>query len=112
MAGRFARIRFRLKNKSKHFSKQRLTRGECFVLVFGMENENLAVTAARWVADLMKADGITPAILEAMSEEERVALSLAYFDEVGKKIAHIQTTYLTRTGAREAMQRTVLSFVR
>ena len=76
------------------------------------QTENLAVTAARWVADLMKADGVTPAILEAMSEDERVSLSLAYFDEVGKKIARIQTTYLTRTGARDAMQAHVLAFVR
>lgn len=70
---------------------------------------NLTHNVAQWVADLMKADGVTPAILAEMSEADQVALSLAYLDAVGKKITHIQNTYMTRHGAAAAMQSHILS---
>ncbi len=57
---------------------------------------------AKWVADLMKADGVTP---EMVTPE----LTLAYFDEVGRRIEKLQSTYLTRTGAKEAMQSHILT---
>lgn len=44
-----------------------------------MSNELLA----KWVADSMKADGVTAEHLAAMSEADRVSLSLAYVDAVG-----------------------------
>ena len=65
-----------------------------------MENKRLA----QWVADLMKADGVT-------AEMVTPDLALAYVDAIGRKIEAIQTTYLTRTGAKEAMQAAVLARV-
>ena len=66
-----------------------------------METNN----TAKWVADLMRADKVTP---EMVTPE----LALAYFDEVGRRIKKIQTIYLTRAGARAAMQSRVLSLLR
>lgn len=57
-----------------------------------MTNETLA----KWVADMMKADGITAEQFGAMSEAEQVNASLAYVDAVGKKIVNMQTQLLTR----------------
>ena len=64
--------------------------------------ESALTLKAKWVADLMKADG-----LDAANASPDVVL--AYFDEVGRRIEKMQTTYLTRTGAREAMQQHVRS---
>ena len=60
---------------------------------------------AQWVADLMKADKVTA---EMVTPE----LALAYFDEVGRRIARIQSIYLTRNDAKEAIQRRILSILR
>ena len=60
-----------------------------------MERDRIAY--AKWVADLLKADGVPP-------EQVTPELALAYFDEVGRRIEKLQTAYLTRTGARSAMQ--------
>jgi hypothetical protein len=57
---------------------------------------------AQWVADLMKADGVKP-------EQVTTELVMAYFDEVGRKIKSIQSIYLTRNGAKQAMCQAVLS---
>ncbi len=54
-------------------------------------------TNAKWVADLMKSDGIKP-------EQITTELALAYLDEVGRKIKLFQSIYLTRNGARDAIQ--------
>ena len=54
-------------------------------------------TNAKWVADLMRADGVKP-------EQITTELALAYLDEVGRKIKLFQSICLTRNGAREAMQ--------
>jgi hypothetical protein len=59
---------------------------------------------AQWVADLMKADKVTA---EMVTPE----LALAYSDEVGRRIAKMQTIYLTRKGAKGAMQARVLSLL-
>ena len=59
---------------------------------------------AQWVADLMKADKVTA---EMVTPE----LTLAYLDEVGRRIAKMQTIYLTRKGAKGAMQARVLSLL-
>lgn len=57
---------------------------------------------AKWCADMMIADGVKP---EQITEE----LCLAYLAAVGKKIVQIQNIYLTRNGAKQAMQNHVLS---
>jgi hypothetical protein len=73
-------------------------------MVLGMNLTNELKSKAQWVADLMKADKVTP---EMVTPE----LALAYFDEAGRRIAKIQSTYLTRQGAKEAMQARILSIV-
>lgn len=57
---------------------------------------------AKWVADLMKADGVTP-------EQVTPEMAVAYFCALKRKIDAIQTAYLYRTGARQAMQEHVLT---
>lgn len=57
---------------------------------------------AQWVADLMKADGVQP---EQITEE----LCLAYMDEVGRRIEKIRNIYLTRNGAKEALEEVILN---
>jgi len=59
---------------------------------------------AQWVADMMKADGVTP-------EQVTPELSIAYMQRICKKIEAIQNTYLTRVGAKEAMQDMVASVI-
>ena len=59
---------------------------------------------AQWVADMMKADGVTP-------EQVTPELSIAYMHRISKKIEAIQNTYLTRVGAKEAMQNMVLAVI-
>lgn len=71
-------------------------------MVVGMNLSNEMKIKAQWVADLMKVDGVAP---ESVTPE----LAMAYFEEVGRRIAKIQTIYLTRTGAKEAMQAHILS---
>lgn len=51
---------------------------------------------AQWVADMMQTDGVKP---EQITEK----LVMAYMEAIGRKIQAIQTTYLTRNGAKEAM---------
>ena len=57
---------------------------------------------AKWVADMMAADGVT-------AEQVTTELALAYMDAISKKITQMQSTYLTRNGARKAFQAAVLS---
>ena len=57
---------------------------------------------AQWVADMMKADGVKPKMITA-------ELVMAYFDAVGRKINEIQSIYLTRNGAKDAIQKHLLS---
>jgi hypothetical protein len=57
---------------------------------------------AQWVADLMAADGIKP-------EQVTPELVLAYFEIVGRKIQQIQNIYLTRVGAKTALQELVVA---
>ena len=71
-------------------------------MLSGMNLTNELKSKAQWVADLMKADKVTP---EMVTPE----LALAYFDEAGRRIAKIQSTYLTRQGAKEAMHAHILS---
>lgn len=59
---------------------------------------------ARWVADLMRADGVT-------AEQVTPDLALAYFDEVGRRIEKLQTTCLTQPAARDAMLGLVRSWL-
>ena len=59
-------------------------------------------THAQWVADLMAADGIKP-------EQVTPELALAYLAIVGRKIVQIQSTYLTRIGAKTALQQLVVA---
>jgi hypothetical protein len=59
-------------------------------------------THAQWVADLMAADGIKP-------EQVTPELALAYLAIVGRKIVQIQSTYLTRVGAKTALQELVIA---
>jgi hypothetical protein len=59
---------------------------------------------AQWVSDLMAADGIKP-------EQVTPDLALAYLEIVGRKIQQIQTGYLTKIGAKEAMQTTVFGLL-
>jgi len=57
---------------------------------------------AKWVSDLMAADGVKP-------EQVTPELAMAYMVTVGKKIEAIQNTYLTRNGARDAIQTAILA---
>jgi hypothetical protein len=59
---------------------------------------------AKWVADMMKADGVKP-------EQVTESMALAYMEAIGKKITAIQNTYLTRTGAQDALCNHVLQAV-
>lgn len=55
---------------------------------------------AKWTAELMSADGITP---EMLNDENMQDFALAYLAEVGRKMAAMQEQYFTRTGAAEAL---------
>jgi hypothetical protein len=57
---------------------------------------------AQWVANLMKADGVN-------AESVTTELSLAYLEEVGRKIAKIQNAYLTNPDARKSIIELVYS---
>jgi len=59
-------------------------------------------TYAKWVADLMEADGIKP-------EQVTPEIALAYLAVVGRKIQQIQNTYLTRVGAKTALQQYIVA---
>ena len=59
-------------------------------------------TYATWVADLMEADGIKP-------EQVTPEIALAYLAVVGRKIQQIQNTYLTRVGAKTALQQYIVA---
>jgi len=72
--------------------------------VWGMDMTNELKSKAQWVADLMKADKVT-------AEMVTPDLAIAYFDEAGRRILKMQSTYLTRQGAKEAMQAKVLALV-
>jgi len=69
-----------------------------------MNLTNELKSKAQWVADLMKADKVTA---EMVTPE----LVMAYFEEAGRRIENMQSTYLTRQGAKEAMQARILSLV-
>lgn len=56
---------------------------------------------AKWVSELMKADGVKP-------EQVTPEMALAYMDAIGKKIQAIQNKYLTNPKARESLQLSVL----
>lgn len=56
---------------------------------------------AQWVADLMKADGVSP---DSVTPE----LALAYFDDVGRRIEKIQSICLTRPRAAEVVAALIL----
>jgi len=68
----------------------------------GLDKE--AMRYAQWVADLMAADGVKP---EQLTQE----LIMAYMDTIGRKIAAIQSTFLTRVGAKEALLNTIYTEV-
>jgi hypothetical protein len=59
-------------------------------------------TYAKWVADLMEADGIKP-------HQVTPEIALAYLAVVGRKIQQIQNTYLTRVGAKTALQQYIVA---
>ena len=61
-----------------------------------------ANTHAQWVADLMAADGIKP-------EQVTPEIALAYLAIVGRKIQQIQNAYLTRIGAKTALQQYIVA---
>ncbi len=58
---------------------------------------------AKWIADLLMADGITADQFGAMSDADQRNVIEAYMDEIGRRISKIQGIYLTRPGAREAI---------
>ena len=74
-------------------------------MVLGMTLSNEIKSKAQWVADLMKADKVTP---EMVTPE----LALAYFDEVGRRIEKMQTEYLTNRATRAKFQAAILGLVR
>jgi len=59
---------------------------------------------AEWVASLMNEDGVKA---DMINDE----LIMAYMDTIGRKIESIQTTCLTNSAAKDAMQRTVLGLL-
>jgi uncharacterized NAD-dependent epimerase/dehydratase family protein len=60
------------------------------------------VSKAKWVADLMKSDGVT-------ADQLTNDLINAYMQTIATKIAAIQNTYLTRVGAKSSLESSVLS---
>ena len=60
---------------------------------------------AKWVSDLMKADGVTPEQFASMP----IDMIESYMMTIAKKIEAIQSIYLTRNGAQEVMANRVLS---
>lgn len=64
---------------------------------------------AQWVADLLAADGVSPKQIQAMPEEQKQNLIMAYMDEIGKKIEAIQNKCLTNPQAMAAMHNKVKS---
>ena len=64
---------------------------------------------AQWVADLMRADGVTADQLGALPTETQTSLIVGYMDAIGRKIEQIQATFLTRNGAKEVMARAVIA---
>jgi hypothetical protein len=69
-----------------------------------MSNNDMS-SKAKWVADMMKADGVTP---EMITQD----LIMAYFDAIGKKIESIQNAVMTRPEARAALEKAVLATCR
>jgi hypothetical protein len=68
------------------------------------ELSNELKAKAKWCADLMRADGVTP-------EQITPELALAYFDEVGRKIQRIQTACLTRPEVRKTVNQFILQTI-
>ena len=66
---------------------------------------------AKWVADMMKADGITMEMVSKMTELEKIEMSMAYMAAIGRKIQQIQDKYRSSTEAKMAMQKQVLSIM-
>jgi cytosine/adenosine deaminase-related metal-dependent hydrolase len=64
---------------------------------------------AKWCADLMRADGITAEHVASMTDDQQTELAMAYMQAIGKKIQQIQNIYLTRVGAKPALQNFVLT---
>ncbi len=69
-----------------------------------MELSKELMAKAKWVADLMAADGVK-------AEQVTPELAIAYAEAIELKITAIQSTYLARNGAKEAMQSTVLAML-
>ena len=67
--------------------------------------ENGFLRQAQWVADLMKKDGVKP-------EQVTVELSLAYMDEVGKRIESLQTKRLTNPDFKGLFDSAVLKLLK
>ena len=70
-----------------------------------MNLTNELKSKAQWVADLMRADKVTA---EMVTPE----LTLAYFDEVGRRIKNMQTQYLTNPKTRQGFTKAVLDMCR
>ncbi len=66
-----------------------------------MELSKELMAKAKWVADMMAADGVC-------AEPVTPELAIAYMDAIGRKITKIQSTYLTQDRAKESMQDFVL----
>lgn len=58
--------------------------------------DNAMMEKARWVAQMMQADGVSP---EMVTPE----LVMAYMEAISRRIDIIQGIYLTRPGAPEAL---------
>ena len=66
---------------------------------------------AKWVAEMMKEDGITAEHVNKMTEAEKIEMAMAYMAAIGRKIQQIQDKYRSSTDAKMAMQKQVLSIM-
>lgn len=66
---------------------------------------------AQWIANMMKADGVTIAQVAAMPEDDRITLVFAYLDAMNRKIENMQTQLLTNPRKMEAFTKLIRSLV-
>ena len=73
--------------------------------MYGMNLSNELKNKAQWVAQLMKADGVT-------ADQLTPEIIMAYLDEVGRRIEKMQTEYLTKPKVREGFDAVIIQLCR
>jgi hypothetical protein len=66
---------------------------------------------AKWVADLMAADGITPEFFANLGSDDQLNFIMAYMDAIGRKIGNMQAQYLCKPEVKEGFSEIVFDLV-